>query len=296
MTYTGIRYGILLSTGQLDFLRDDQQGFHRAEALATFVGMAAIEPSHYEKKNFKAELDAGQFVASTVELATLWGCDRKTAAKIVRMFNEMGILTSEANNRTTVHTIHCLAFWLGKDGDEEKTIKNPHYTRCPDIKSVNKAEASGVPAGENDGLKEDGVIERNVDNAITNNVSDRGGQTVSSVATELGVQGYDKSTESQLLHATRKASGNQVTPTTGFPTSDHGADTINAMRHGQQTSFQTLPMFSDSDEHCNAMGNNRPTLGNDHTLSNASSTYPDSPINWQQATAGETTIPNKHGI
>ncbi len=71
MVYTDIRYGILLSSGQLDFLRDDQQGFHRAEALTTFVKMAAIEPVHYEKKNFEADLDIGQFVASTVELATL---------------------------------------------------------------------------------------------------------------------------------------------------------------------------------------------------------------------------------
>ena len=146
MAYTDIRYGILLSSGQLDFLRDDQQGFHRAEALATFVKMAVFEPSHYEKKNFKAELDVGQFVASTIELATLWGCDRKTASKVVRLFNEMGILTSEANNRTTVHTIHCLAFWLGKDGDVERTIKNPHYTRCPVIKSV---QGTGFPTSYN---------------------------------------------------------------------------------------------------------------------------------------------------
>ena len=296
MTYTYIRYGILLSTEQLDFLRDDQQGFHRAEALATFVGMAAIEPSHYEKKNFKAELDAGQFVASTVELATLWGCDRKTAAKIVRMFNEMGILTSEANNRTTVHTIHCLAFWLGKVGEEEKTIKNPHYTRRPDIKSVNKAEASGVPVGENSGLKEDGMIERNVDKAVTDNVSDRGDQPVNSVAIDPGVHGDHRSMGSQTLQASGAALGERVVSTTGFPTSDHGVDTINAMRHGQQKSFQTLPMSSDSNEHCHAMGNNRPALGNDHTLSNASSTYPDSPIDGRQATAGETSPSHEHGI
>ena len=154
MAYTNIRYGILLSSEQLDFLRDDRQGFHRTEALATFVRMAAIEPSHYEKKNFKAELDVGQFVASTVEMATLWACDRKTAAKVVRLFNEMGILTSEANNRTTVHTIHCLAFWLGKDGDVERTIKNPHYTRCPVIKS---AQTTGLPTSDNVANTKDGM-------------------------------------------------------------------------------------------------------------------------------------------
>jgi hypothetical protein len=82
MDYTDIRYGILLSSGQLDFLRDDCQGFHRSEAMATFVKMAAIEPMYYEKKNFSAEIGIGQFVASTVELAKLWGYDRKTAARL----------------------------------------------------------------------------------------------------------------------------------------------------------------------------------------------------------------------
>ena len=55
MAYTDIRYGILLSSGQLDFLCDDHQGIHRAEALDTFVKMASMEPSHYEKKNFDAD-------------------------------------------------------------------------------------------------------------------------------------------------------------------------------------------------------------------------------------------------
>ena len=296
MTYEDIRYGILLSSEQLDFLRDDQQGFHRAEALATFVEMAAIEPSRYEKKNFKAELDAGQFVASTVELATLWGCDRKTAAKIVRMFNEMGILTSEASNRTTVHTIHCLAFWLGKDGDEEKTIKNLHYTRCPVIKSACKAAATELPAGDGGGMKANNKEARIIDNVVAYNESDSAVQPVNSGAIDSGVPRDDWSTDSHTLQASGAALGERVVSTTGFPTSDHGADTINAMRHGQQTSFRTSSMSSDSDEHCHAMGNNRSGLGNDHTLSNGSSTYPDSPINRRQATAGETTITNKQDI
>lgn len=221
MTYTDIRYGILLSRGQLDFLRDDCQGFHRAEALTTFVKKAAIEPTHYEKKNFEADLDVGQFVASTVELATLWGCDRKTAAKVVRMFNEMGILTSEANNRTNVHTIHCLAFWLGKDGDDERTFKNPHYTRCPVVK---------------------------------------------------------------------------VAHTSGFPTSNDTANPINAVKHGQLTINNSSSAYSDSNADDNTMGNNRDALGNNHILTNAFGAYSDSPVNRQQAAAGETSTSSEQGL
>ena len=64
-----IKYGILLTKEQLDFLKDDNQGFHRMKALDTFLSLAAIEPFHYEKKNFSADLGIGQFAISKVELA-----------------------------------------------------------------------------------------------------------------------------------------------------------------------------------------------------------------------------------
>lgn len=296
MTYKDIRYGILLSSEQLNFLRDDRQGFHRAEALATFVEMAAIEPSHYAKKNYDVVLDVGQFVVSTVELSELWGCDRKTAAKVIRMFNDMGILTSEANNRTTVHTIHCLAFWLGKDGDEEKTIKNPHYTRCPVIKSACKTAATERTAVDGGGMKANNKEARIIDNTVSNNESDTAVQPINSGAIDSGVNGYDRSTDSKALQASGAALGGRVVSTKGFPTSIHGTNTINFMKHGQLATSQPSPISSDSDGNSHTIGNNRPALGNDHTLSNASSTYSDSPINRQQATAGETTIPNKYGI
>ena len=127
MKYKNVKYGILLTKEQLDFLKDDNQGFHRMKALDTFLSLAAIEPFHYEKKNFSADLGIGQFAISKVELAELWHCDRKTAQKIIDLFNEVGILTSIANNRTTIHTIHCLAFWF-VDG-RDAPVKNPNYHR-----------------------------------------------------------------------------------------------------------------------------------------------------------------------
>ena len=129
MKYKDVKYGILLTREQLDFLKNDNQGFHRMKAFDTFLSLAAIEPFHYEKKNFSADLDIGQFAISKVELAELWHCDRKTAQKMIDLFNEVGILTSVANNRTTIHTIHYLAFWF-VDG-QDTPIKNPHYQRNP---------------------------------------------------------------------------------------------------------------------------------------------------------------------
>ena len=133
MKYKNVKYGILLTREQLDFLKDDNQGFHRMKAFDTFLSLAAIEPFHYEKKNFSADLEIGQFAISKVELAELWHCDRKTAQKMIDLFNEVGILTSVANNRTTIHTIHCLAFWF-VDG-QDAPIKNPNYQRNPIVQN-----------------------------------------------------------------------------------------------------------------------------------------------------------------
>lgn len=129
MNYTIVKYGILLSREQLDFLKDDHHGFHRPKALDTFLSLAAMEPFRYEKKNFSADLGIGQFAISKVELAELWGCDRKTAQKMVDLFNEVGILSSVANNRTTIHTVLCLVFWFVDE--QAEPIRNPHYRRNP---------------------------------------------------------------------------------------------------------------------------------------------------------------------
>lgn len=90
MKYNNVKYGILLTREQLDFLKDDNQGFHRMKAFDTFLSLTAIEPFHYEKKNFSADLGIGQFAISKVELAELWHCDRKTAQKMIDLFNEVG--------------------------------------------------------------------------------------------------------------------------------------------------------------------------------------------------------------
>ena len=148
MKYNNVKYGILLTREQLDFLKDDNQGFHRMKALDTFLSLAAIEPFHYEKKNFSADLGIGQFAISKVELAELWHCDRKTAQKMIDLFNEVGILTSIANNRTTIHTIHCLAFWF-VDG-RDAPIKNPNYHRnTASLKLADQGNANPTDSNDN---------------------------------------------------------------------------------------------------------------------------------------------------
>ena len=98
--------------------------------------MAVLEDTTVSGKNFSAVLQPGQFMSSKVDLARLWSCDRKTATRIVREFNQLGILRSESSNRTTIHTLICLSAWftgwrLKKSGFFDsnplvKPIKKPH--------------------------------------------------------------------------------------------------------------------------------------------------------------------------
>ncbi|MEE0520587.1 MAG: hypothetical protein UDK36_04230 [Bacteroidaceae bacterium] len=144
MSNQSIKYGILLTKEQLDFLKDDRQGFHRMTAFDTFVSMASTKPSFYQKTGFSASLSIGQFAISTVELSALWKCDRKTAAKVVELFNQVGILSTERNNRTSIHTILCIAFWY-VDGIKE-AIKNPFYNRQVVTSATQEKSVSDVPS------------------------------------------------------------------------------------------------------------------------------------------------------
>ena len=107
-----LRYSITLNDAQLDYLSDEQQEIHRMKCFKTFLQMTIPEENKVYGKNYSAVLQPGQFVASKVDLARLWGCDRKTATRIVHEFNQLGILRSESSNRTTIHTMICLSAWF----------------------------------------------------------------------------------------------------------------------------------------------------------------------------------------
>ena len=144
MSNQNIKYQIVRAQGLLDFLKDVRQGFHRITAFGTFVSMASTKPIVYQKTGFSASLSIGQFAISTVELSALWKCDRKTAAKVVELFNQVGILSTERNNRTSIHTIHCIAFWY-VDGIKE-AIKNPFYNRQAVTSATQEKLVSDVPS------------------------------------------------------------------------------------------------------------------------------------------------------
>ena len=134
MQYTNIRYSITFNDAQLDYLSDEQQDILRMKCLKTFIRMAVLEETKVSGKNYSAVLQPGQFMASKVELAGLWGCDRKTATRIVQEFNQIGILRSKPTNRTTIHTLICLSAWFPRRG----MIKNGFFVSNPEVKPITK--------------------------------------------------------------------------------------------------------------------------------------------------------------
>ena len=134
MQYTNIRYSITFNDAQLDYLSDEQQDILRMKCLKTFIRMAVLEETTVSGKNYSAVLQPGQFMASKVELAGLWGCDRKTATRIVQEFNQIGILRSKPTNRTTIHTLICLSAWFPRRG----MIKNGFFVSNPEVKPITK--------------------------------------------------------------------------------------------------------------------------------------------------------------
>ena len=134
MRYTNVRYSTLLNEAQYDYLSDECQDINRMKCFKTFVRLAVMEQTKVTKTHFSAVLQPGQFMASKVELSLMWGCNRKTATRIIREFNQMGILRSEPSNRTTIHTLLCLSVWF----TDQRTIKNPFFVSNPTVKPIEK--------------------------------------------------------------------------------------------------------------------------------------------------------------
>ncbi len=149
MVYTNIRYSTTLNDAQLDYLSDECQDINRMMCFKTFLRLTVLELTPVTRKHFSAVLQPGQFMASKVELAMMWGCNRKTATRIIKEFNQMGILQSEASNRTTIHTLKCLSVWF----TNQRVVKNGYFVSNPIVKPIEKSDRTVVYVPPENGEK-----------------------------------------------------------------------------------------------------------------------------------------------
>ena len=121
-------YCLVLSESQARFLATSKYGIDRMKALMSLVELASTENRTYEKKGFSANLNVGQLVMSEVELSRLWKCDRKTVSRVLDTMNELELVSTEQNNRTSIHTLLCVSAWYING----QKILNPFYVPMKD--------------------------------------------------------------------------------------------------------------------------------------------------------------------
>ena len=123
-----VYYCLVLSESQTRFLATSKYGIDRMKALVSLIGQASTSYHEYKKKGFETYVQIGQVVISEVELSRLWGCDRKTVSRVLDTMNELELVSTEQNNRTSIHTLLCVSAWY-IDGQK---ILNPFYIPMKD--------------------------------------------------------------------------------------------------------------------------------------------------------------------
>ena len=138
-------YCLVLSESQARFLATSKYGIDRMKALMSLVELASTENRTYEKKGFSANLNVGQLVMSEVELSRLWKCDRKTVSRVLDTMNELGIVSTTQNNRTSIHTLLCVSAWYING----QMVVNPYYIPMKDRFPEGNSAPVNVPVNTN---------------------------------------------------------------------------------------------------------------------------------------------------
>jgi len=128
MMKTDLNYCIVFSSEQLAYLAGSKYGIDRMKILHRLIEEVVLKETEYPIKGFSTILQVGQAVLSEVDLASRLGYDKKTISRVLDKMNQLGIVTSTQNNRTSIHTLKCISAWM-QDGNR---IDNPFYVRLKD--------------------------------------------------------------------------------------------------------------------------------------------------------------------
>ena len=167
-------YCLVLSESQTRYLATSKYGIDRMKALVSLIGQASTSYHEYKKKGFETYVQIGQVVISEVELSRLWGCDRKTVSRVLDTMNELELVSTEQNNRTSIHTLLCVSAWYING----QKILNPFYVpmkeRFPENNPPANNETINTVAGFVDSTVNPAQSEQNL--AIVSEENVRSGQ------------------------------------------------------------------------------------------------------------------------
>ena len=120
-----ISYTLVLNKNQADYLAASKYGINRMQALVSLIDLTKTADEEYKMKGYSTTVRSGQFVASEVELSRIWKCDRKTVSRVLDQMNQMGLISTVQNNRTSIHTVYCVQNWRF----ENRTVYNKFYEK-----------------------------------------------------------------------------------------------------------------------------------------------------------------------
>lgn len=138
---------------QLEFLCEPKYCERRMKLLTTLVYLASETDSQSMKRGISIPVSKGKVEISEVNLAAHLGWNRKTVSDYIKAFNEVGLIVTTKDNRTSVHSFVTLSGWLhGTD-----MIRNPLYERPDDVPPVQSSDETDVsesvtaeqPSGDN---------------------------------------------------------------------------------------------------------------------------------------------------
>lgn len=114
---------------QLEFLCEPKYCERRMKLLVALVYLASETDSQSTKRGISIPVSKGKVEISEVNLAAHLGWNRKTVSDYIKAFNEVGLIVTTKDNRTSVHSFVTLSGWLhGTD-----MIRNPLYERPDDV-------------------------------------------------------------------------------------------------------------------------------------------------------------------
>ena len=102
----------VLDEQQEKFLCDRRYKIDRHNCFMTLIDKTVRISTMVDISDHRQlELVQGQFMASDVELSSLWGVDRKTVSKLMKKMESLGMFTSTKVAEVCVYSMHVLSAW-----------------------------------------------------------------------------------------------------------------------------------------------------------------------------------------
>lgn len=135
-----ILYNLELTPEQLNYLSVDKYGKNRMQFFVNLLRNAALYPYTSTVAGYNETIQIGQVEKSLVQLSEEWSCDRKIVAKVLDEMQQLGMVSTQKDHLTSVHSIHVVSCWIA-DGVR---IWNPQHIKLADYRSLTNGNLTMV--------------------------------------------------------------------------------------------------------------------------------------------------------